>query len=35
VATRARLAGTNQRAHGRPVRYQAQKNPARGRVRFG
>ena len=26
------LAGTNQRAHGRPVRYQAKKNPARGRV---
>ena len=35
VATRTRLAGTNPRAYGRPVRYPAQKNPARGRVRFG
>lgn len=35
VATRTRLAGTNQRAYRQPVRYQAQKNPALGRVRFG
>jgi len=35
VATRTRLAGANPRAYRQPVRYQAQKNPARGRVRFG
>jgi len=29
------LAGTNQRAHGWPVRYQAKKSPARGRARIG